>query len=96
MSYRLYWTYDQDKGLMAYRLYKGDLVKVLGHQIEGLGVVLDCIVGICDFTDDYYYVTWIIIPGDVHLGSKGWYSREFLYQLKKEQNNPLQSQIDLV
>ena len=77
-------------------LKRGDLVYIQGRDPVGLGVVMDSIIGVGDFTDDYYYVTWIIIPGDVHLGSKGWYSREFLYQLKKEQNNPLQSQIDLV
>lgn len=81
---------------MAYRLYKGDLVKVLGHQIEGLGVVLDCIVGICDFTDDYYYVAWIIQPSDIGFDRKGWFSQAYLHKIKKDQKKSLQSQIDLV
>jgi len=78
------------------QLKRGDLVYIQGRDPVGLGVVMDCIIGVGDFTDDYYYVTWIILPGEVFLGAKGWYSRDFLHQLKKEQNNPLQSQIDLV
>jgi|TARA_R100000995_G_C3480412_1_gene123534 hypothetical protein len=78
------------------QLKRGDLVRILGRKPKGLGVVMDCIIGVGDFTDDYYYIVWIIVPGDVQLGHKGWYSREFLNQLKKSENNPLQSQIDLV
>ena len=81
---------------MAYRFYKGDLVKVLGHEVEGLGVILDCIVGVGDFTDDYYFVAWIIMPSDVGNNRKGWFSQAYLYEVKKDKKNPLQSKIDLV
>lgn len=69
---------------MTYRLYKGDLVKVSGHQVEGLGVVLDCIVGVGDFTDDYYFVAWIIMPSDIGIERKGWFSQAYLHKIKKE------------
>jgi hypothetical protein len=69
---------------MAYRLYKGDLVKVLGNKVEGLGVVLDCIVGVGDFTDDYYFVAWIIMPSDIGFDRKGWFSQAYLSKIKKE------------
>ena len=72
---------------MAYRFYKGDLVKVLGHKVEGLGVVLDCIVGIGDFTDDYYYVAWIIMPSDIGHNRKGWFSKAYLHEVKKDKKS---------
>ena len=81
---------------MSHRFYKGDLVKVLGHQVEGLGVILDCIVGVCDFTDDYYYVAWIILPSNIGFDRKGWFSQAYLHKIKKDQKKSLQSQIDLV
>ena len=81
---------------MAHRFYKGDLVKVLGHRVEGMGVVLDCIVGVCDFTDDYYYVVWIIMPSNIGEERKGWFSLSYLNRIEKDQKKSLQSQIDLV
>tara|TARA_R100001509_G_scaffold159357_1_gene125728 strand:- start:606 stop:851 length:246 start_codon:yes stop_codon:yes gene_type:complete len=81
---------------MAYRFYKGDLVKVVGHEIEGMGIVLDCIVGVCDFTDDYYFVAWIIMPSNIGEDRKGWFSQPYLQRIKKDQKKSLQNQIDLV
>ena len=71
MSDWFHWNNNQDQGLMK-QLKRGDLVYIQGRKPAGLGVVMDSIIGVGDFTDDYYYITWIIIPGDVHLGSKGW------------------------
>jgi hypothetical protein len=76
-------------------LKRGDLVFIFGREPQGMGVVMECLIGINDFVDDYYFVCWLVLPGGVQPSKGTWYGHDYLTKIEDPKKyNKLKKMID--
>ena len=76
-------------------LKRGDLVFIFGREPQGMGVVMESIVGVNDFIDDYYFVCWIVVPGGIEPSKGAWYGHDYLTKLEDPKKyNKLKKMVD--